>query len=198
MSDQQNPRAVALGLTTAMAIKNAGAAAEAKIRKEAGDVFRRGERLVVSSPYDDDVDLAELTVTKPKAAPAVTDEAAFTAWMAKQYPEQCEDRVSIDPACMDDVIAFLEEHAPDYLMDERVVRPWAREAVLKLSLEAKEPRGPGGEVGDDAPPGISMVTAKSVVQVKLTADAVPTVGRMLADGMARNVIPSLPATEDAA
>lgn len=188
-----NPRDAALGFIVAKGIATAASTAEKRLRAEAEEVFRRGDRLTVESPYDDGTELGTVTMTKPAPVAAVTDETAFVGWMADRYPDQCDDEVSIDPACMADAIAYLAEHAPDYLTRPRtVVRPWAREAVLKLSLDAGQPIGPGGECDADAPAGVAVNRPKPTVQVRLTPNAVPTVGRMLADGIADSVLPALP------
>lgn len=179
------PRDTALAFIVTKAFGDAAKAADKHLRSIAPDAFLEGDRVVVPSPYDRRMRLGTVTMTNPApvASIDVASEDAFTAWMAERYPDQVEESCRILPGSMAAAIAVLVEHAPHLLDEPEVrVRPWAREAVLKASVAEGKPVGPGGEVDQDAPPGVTVHKPAGTPQVRMNPEAMPVIGQMLRDG----------------
>ena len=106
--ESQDPRATALAFVVAKGIGSAAAAVEKQLRARADEVFRRKDRIPVYSPYDDEVELGTVSMTNPSLTAVVDDEPAFTAWMADQYPDQCETVQTILPGPQPGVLSGEE------------------------------------------------------------------------------------------
>jgi hypothetical protein len=159
--------------------------------------LRRGDRLTITDPFNDDVKIGTVSKTDPDDTAEVTDPAAFRDWMATHYPENVRHQRHITGP-MDEVVAVLAEHAPHLLSEEAVeVRPWARDEVLRKSVTAGVPVGPGGELDV---PGVTVKKGKPTLQVRPNAKAEQVIdglwasGRLAFDATFR---PQLPASEDA-
>ena len=140
-------------------------------------LLRPGARFVVDNPADPDRELGTVTVPKPSPPKhAVTDEPALHEWIRTHHDDLCRDDDQLTPGRTADIIAALRDYAPDdviadLVQTKRVVPAWAVEDILRASDEAGQAVGPGGEIDDDAPPGVALRSRTSVPSVKLTPDA---------------------------
>ena len=116
-----------------------------------------GDRLSVAG-------IGKIWRTEPSGTARIADRQAFTAWMAEHYPDQVLVETRIAPGWESDAITVLEQHAPRLLRKATTVCDWAESTVLKLSEQARQPCGPGGETDVPGvayePPGPGVVTVK--------------------------------------
>ena len=132
-------------------------------RAALADEMTNGDRVGVTAPGEPDVEIGLVYRTKPKPTAAVTDRAAFTAWMSQHYPDNVESAARLT-GDWSEIFAVLERHAPHLLDRYTAVRDWAEEEVLHLTVRAKQACGPGGELDIPGvayePPGPGTVTVK--------------------------------------
>jgi hypothetical protein len=174
-----DPVVAAERFATVKALAEGFAALLNTMRENADLAFRPKQRQPVVSPTDPNLELALVSMTNPSPKAAVTDQTAFEAWMRERYPEKFQTRDRLIGSTTD-VIAALRAYVPEFVLDSLVTTEdylpdWETKAVLTHSKGAGCPVGPGGETGEDAPPGITVETPHPTVQVRLTEDAVPHV-----------------------
>lgn len=147
-------------------------------RKELAEEMANGDRTNVSDPEDSSTDLGYVLRTKTKGSATVSDRDKFTAWVAEAYP----DRIKYIPTIADltAAVEVLQEHAPHLLDVKTAVEPWAEHEILLLTAKAKQPCGPGGEVGV---PGVIYEPPKSgTINVKVSEEAPEVFGRLWRQG----------------
>lgn len=133
-------------------------------REESTPHLKKGDTLAVRSPLDD-TRIARVLRTDPDPTAAVTDQAALEKWVVKRYPEKLVGRWEIRN--MSAAIDVLRAHAPHLVAFVESVPDWAVNELVKKSATAGQPVGYGGEVDDDAPPGITIETPDGVLQVRV-------------------------------
>ncbi|ACU39376.1 hypothetical protein [Actinosynnema mirum] len=115
----------------------------------------RGSVNYASDPRDPERQIAQVAISKSTWTAKVVDLSALEQWVRATYPDKLQRRTRIT-GTEQDVINVLERFAP-YLLDQVVEVPV--EAVRELELKSREAReacGWGGEVGEQAPPGIAV------------------------------------------
>lgn len=172
------PRDLAARALVTKCVADVAADAIRARRTELADALTNGDRIQVSAPDDPELDLGMVLRTKPKGSASITDQAAFTAWMAAAYPDRVERAATVvDPAA---AIEVLSEHAPHLVALTAVVAPWAESEVLTCTTRAKEPCGPGGELDV---PGVTYEPPRpGVVTVKLSEDGPAVIEQLWREG----------------
>lgn len=153
-----------------------------QVRADLNEALANADRVNVLDPDDPDTKLGTAWKTEPKASARVPDEHALLAWFKAHYPDRVDTHLTIDPARMEDAIVHLHEHFPEVLSHVQTVAPWARDEVLKLTIKAREPVGPEGELDALAPPVEYIPPKAGVVTVKPSEDAPDVVRRLWAQG----------------
>lgn len=168
-----------LGVTQLSRVR--AASAEQALRTEVVTALRRGGSRAAVNPYTGEK-IAQVTVSETAYKADVVDPSATTEWVKATYPAKTRKVVKVrEGFTPEDVLRALEVLAP-YMVEEVVeVEPWVlRELELK-SQQAGTPMGWGGEVGENAPPGIKVVQPDSTVRVTFSPHAVDVVDGMLAN-----------------
>ncbi len=164
-----------LGVLTVLQSRVAEAVGEA--RTAVLQATRKGDTLTVAHP-DSDEEIAKVTHSKPKPKAVVTDVRALDAWVLTNYPNKAATKVIGSQA---DVLDVLREHAPFLLEEVAEVRDWARNELTVKSSAAGEPVGFGGEIGENAPPGIKVITPDGVLRVLVAKNAAEVVDQLWLD-----------------
>ena len=193
-----SPREAAQRFAVAAAFEKIAKGQLAELRNDVAPlVFEPGDRLVAKSPADPSVKLAAVTATDPESTAKVTDPEAFHQWMRDNYPDRCEERDLLVGSTAQ-VIDALREHCPADVLARLVTtdvvpRDWATAEVLTLTKTAGAPVGPGGEMDENAPPGVELEQKPSVVQVRLEPGAVEHVRQVWDNARAAIPTPATPA-----
>lgn len=174
----------ALLIRTAVATRNAVRAREAEeeAKAEAVKVLRRGSTQMATNPLKPEEEFVQVTVSKATYSAEAEDRPLTEGWVRERYADKLEKKTRlIGTATEQDVMNVLRTFAP-YLLEEVEFVPdhVIRELELK-SAKARQPMGWGGEVGDDAPPGI--VVRKSNPQVKVTFRNLDVVDDLILNGV---------------
>lgn len=174
----------ALLVRASVAYRNALRAqdAEASAKADVVRVLRRGATVPATNPLKPDEEFVQVTVSKLTWKANVVDRAATDEWVKEKYPNRIEKKTRLlRSVTEEDLFKVLRHHAP-YLLEEIDIVPdhVVRELELK-STKARQPMGWGGEVDDDAPPGI--VVAGSTPQVKITFRNVEVVDDLILNGI---------------
>lgn len=138
--------------------------AEKAAKKEVVEAFRRGATQVAADPRKPDEEIAQITVSKVTWSAQALDRAAVDEWVKAKYADKAEKKVRI--ICTDeDVLNIMRTFAPYYLEEVHVVPDHViRELELKSEV-AHQPMGWGGEIGDDAPPGIAVTPSDPKITI---------------------------------
>lgn len=143
--------------------KQADEAATADVVKVLG---RKGSRAVMN-PLRPDEEFVQITVSKLTYSAQTVDRTATEEWVKQRYADKVEKVTRVSSTTTgQDIINVLKQFAP-YLLDLDVpVVPdnVIRELELK-SQKAQRPAGFGGEVDEDAPPGIVVTPSTPKVYV---------------------------------
>lgn len=151
------------------------------------ETLRRGATQVAVSPLDAEQEIAQVTVSKTTWSAKAVARAETEEWVKARYPEKVEKKTrQLSTVTEQDVLNVLSTFAPYYLEEVEVVPDHViRELELKAEV-AHEPMGWGGELGDDAPPGIRVFPSdpKVVVTFRDTRaiDALIDAGVVTVDG----------------
>lgn len=149
-------------------------------RTDLADTLANGDRVNVTSPDDPNVDIGMVYRTKPKGTPAVTDQAQFTKWMLDNYPDRVQQIPTIKPGDIGEAVVVLRRHAPHLVTTTPTVMDWAVNEVLKLTEQARQACGPGGELDV---PGVAYEPPKpGAVTVKLSDDGPAVIERLWRTG----------------
>lgn len=151
-------------------------------RAELADEMANGDRVKVTDPDNPGVKVGMVYRTDPAGTGIITDRRAFLAWMAEHYPDRVDTEVTLptDLKRVADAVQVLYEQAPHLLAEALVVAPWAENEVLKLTEQARQPCGPGGEL--DVPGVAYEPPAPGVVTVKLSEDGPAVIERLWREG----------------
>ncbi|GHH57408.1 hypothetical protein [Lentzea cavernae] len=142
--------------------KKADEAAKADVVKVLG---RKGS-LPVMNPLNPAEEFVQVTVSKLTYSAKVVDPAATKGWIEARYADKVEKRKRITtkyPAHA--IIEILEKLAPFLLEEVDVIPDHVLNELTQKSRQAQQPMGFGGEVGEDAPPGIVVEPSDPKVYV---------------------------------
>lgn len=117
---------------------------------------------------DSGLKLGTVLVTDPDPQWVVTDKAAFEAHL-RSYPGNLEDVAEIDD--MDGAVAYLTEHAPQFLAFVSRVRDEARNAAFEAA-----------RAGDQVP-GVERVVPDGVLTVRPDKQASDAVAELVTAGL---------------
>jgi hypothetical protein len=177
-----NARNLALHALVTKHVADLAATAIKTRRAELADEMANGDRVNVTDPDNREIDLGHVLRTKPRGIAVITNRDAFTTWMATTYPGRVQAVITL-PTDSDRIAAAVEvlyEHARHLLSEDLVVEKWAENEVLRCTERAKEPCGPGGELGV---PGVTyQPPGDGVVTVKLSDDAPAVIERLWRNG----------------
>jgi hypothetical protein len=183
MSGDISPREAALlRLGVLTVLKQRVTEAERDARNVVSGYLNKGNNSTVVNPANPEQVIAEVGKSKPKNRAEIESRRAVEAWILANYPGKAETKtVVIAPQA--DVIEVLREHAP-FLLDEVTEVPdyVVNELVLK-SQAAGEPVGFGGEIGDKAPPGITVSAPEGTLRVVVQDGGADVVEDMWAAGV---------------
>lgn len=168
-----------LGVLTGLLVRVK--AAEGKAREEVTAALGKGDAKTARSPIDDDV-LIKASMSDPKDEATVIDRKAVDAWICDNYLAKTEIVTRIIGSNAD-VLDALREHAPFLVEDVRVVPDWAVNELVVKSAGAGEPVGYGGEMGEQAPPGIKVSKPDGRLTVSKGKNAQHALEQMWAAGL---------------
>lgn len=113
-----------------------------------------------------------MTASETSYKAEFTDRSAAAEWTLKNYEEKAETRTRVRPDVPEhEWINVLRKHASYMLEEVREVPEYVLADLLRKSQAAGEPMGFNGELGENAPPGISVTKPDSVLSVKFYAPA---------------------------
>lgn len=139
-----------------------------------------GDRISVASPDSSETVIGMVYRTKPSGSARVTDKVAFTAWMRENHPLNVEIVHQIATDRWDEAVKILETFAPDLLTSEPMVSSWAEKEVLELTVRARRPCGPQGEL--DLPGVLYEPPSGGTVTVRLSEEGPAEIERLWRDG----------------
>lgn len=171
-------------IRAAVAHRNAERAKEADAAASADvvNMLGRGGSLPVMNPLNAGEEFVQVTVSKLIYSAKTVDPAATKAWISERYADKVEKRRRLSTKfTAQQVIEILEDLAPFLLETVEFVPDHVLNELQKKSQLAQQPMGFGGEVGEDAPPGI--VVEPSTPQVRVTFRKVDVVDDLLACGI---------------
>jgi len=158
-------------------------------RHDLAEAMANGDRVSVVAPGHPDLNLGKVWRTEPKGTAAVTDALAFTDWMIEHYPDRVIGEYQIVEGHWNEVVAVLLEHAPHLLREHRQVVGWAENEVLRMTEQARQACGPGGECDVPGvayePPGAGVVTVTLSEDGPAAIEALWRAGRIDLDGTVR-------------
>jgi hypothetical protein len=171
-------------IRAAVAHRNAERAKEADAAASADvvSVLGRGGSLPVMNPLNAGEEFVQVTVSKLTYSAKTVDPAATKEWIKERYAEKVETRRRLSTKFTEQqVIEILEDLAPFLLETIEVVPDHVLNELQQKSRRAQQPIGFGGEVGEDAPPGI--VVEPSIPQVRITFRNAAIVDDLIVSGV---------------
>lgn len=142
--------------------KKADEAAKVDVVKVLG---RKGS-LPVMNPLNPGEEFVQVTVSKLTYAAKTLDRSATDTWVEARYSEKLEERTRLVAGTTErDVFNVLKQFAPYLLETVKVVPDHVIHELELKSKHAQQPMGFGGEVGEDAPPGIVVEPSTPKVYV---------------------------------
>jgi hypothetical protein len=178
-----SPRdAALLRLGVLTVLKNRVMEAERDARDAVSGYLNKGNNSTVTNPLNGEQSIAEVSKTKPRNKADVVNRRAVETWILANYPGKVESKTVVIGSEAD-VIDVLREHAP-FLLDQVTEVPdyVVNELVLK-SQAAGQPVGFGGEVGEKAPPGITVSAPDGQLRVVVQEGGAEAVEEMWAAGV---------------
>jgi hypothetical protein len=178
-----SPRdAALLKLGVLTVLKNRVTEAERDARNVVSGLLAKGDNSTVSNPANPEQAIVEVNKSKPKSRAIVESRRDVEAWIRANYPGKTETKTVIIGS-QADVVDVLREHAP-FLLDKVTEIPdyVVNELVLK-SQAAGEPVGFGGEIGEKAPPGITVSAPEGTLRVIVQDGGADIVEEMWAAGL---------------
>lgn len=178
--------ALVLGVLSVYEKETKKAYAEARARVVSERMMRQGDRTTIRDPRDEERKLGVAGVTDPSRVAEVIDPDAFATYVAGFHPDGMEhaERI-IRPEKLAEVVAIIEEAAPDYLTWTKPrVRARTQEELLKKAAKENAPV-PG--VAIRKKPGHAYVSG-------LTEDALDVFRELVAEGVV-DPTRALPAAE---
>lgn len=156
---------------------------ERELRDQVVAVVPPGGTWVIVDPRNPDRKLLQATVSKTSWVAKVTERWRTEKWVVDEYPAKARREWRLKPHFTQaDAMKALFDLAPkmfeevDYVEDHVI-----RELELKSQL-AGEPVGFGGEIGEHAPPGITVTKPDSKVVVTVPEDAYDAFGELIVSG----------------
>lgn len=147
----------AILVRAAVANHNADRAVKADVaaKKDVVKVLGRKGSRPVMNPLNPAEEFVQVTVSKLTYTAKPVDPAATRQWIEQKYPEKVEKRRRITTKfSAQHIIEILEDLAPFLLETVKVIPDHVLGELVRKSQQAQQPMGFGGEVGEDAPPGI--------------------------------------------
>lgn len=178
-------RDIAVRVAVAKYIGDVANATVKSAKKTLEGSMSNGDR--VKAVTDDGSVVGLVWRTDPKGTAVVTDRPALTAWVVENYPERIDTEYVPIPWHL--VVKVLEEHAPELLTGSQVIAPWAEGEILRNTVKAKHPCGPGGEA--DVPGVAYEPPAPGVVTAKLSDDAAGVIGELWRSGRISPIVDDL-------
>ncbi len=122
------------------------------------------------------------TATEMSYQASVEDRSKAAAWVLTNYAEKAEHRVRISPEVPErEVINVVRSHAKHMLEEVVEVPDYVLNELAQKAGQAGQPIGFGGEVGENAPPGIKVTQPDSYLSVKYYDPAGDIVATLRAD-----------------
>ena len=107
------------------------------------------------------------TATEMAYQACVEDRSKTEEWVLAEYPEKAEHRVRISPEVPErEVLNVIRSHAKHMLEEVVEVPDYVLHELVQKARQAGQPIGFGGEVGENAPPGIKVTQPDSYLTVK--------------------------------
>lgn len=176
------PRDVALRLGVLTVLKARVTEAEQDARRALAALMAKGDTTVVTNPVNPVQEIATVTRSKPKPKADVTSRSKVEEWVRANYPGKVETKTRVTGP-QHEVLEVLREHAPWLIEDTTVVPDYVVNELCLLASRAGEPVGFGGEMGEHAPPGITVNTPEGSLRVTVAAGGVDVVEEMWAAGV---------------
>jgi len=121
-----------------------------------------------------------VTMPKPMTSATVTDEGALLAWAEEHQPGHVEDAAEV--AVCEELVAYLGEHAPQFLRHSRRPDPqWAADVLAALQRDGRWVTRDGEPVTEV--PGVTVSKGSPVPRVTLGEDAAEIIGAAWRDGL---------------
>lgn len=157
---------------------------ETQVRANAVEALGEGGRKFTYNPLNHKEKLWHSTVSETQYQAHVTDRAAAEAWVCEQYPFKTRTRKRLVPGTrMDEVIEALLKVAP-YLVEDYVeVEDHVLHELEQKSKLARQPMGFGGEIGEHAPPGITVTKPKPSMRVTFEDGAAEAIDELILRGV---------------
>jgi len=158
---------LALRLGVAQVNREQAEETEKTLREQAVKAWGEGGKRSTLNPLNPKDKLWHCTASETKYRAQVTDRSATEEWVKENYPLKARKRMRIVPGTsMDEIVQAVINSGATYLVEEvvEVEDHVLRELELKAQ-QAREPIGFGGEIGADAPPGISVTKPASKMLV---------------------------------
>lgn len=157
---------------------------ERELRDQVVATVPSGGTWPVVDPRNPENKLWHSTVSKTSYVAKVTERAATEKWVRAEYPAKTR-RESRLKECFTqaDAMKALQDLAPGMFEEVDVVEDHLiRELELKSQL-AGQPMGFNGELGEHAPPGITVTKPEPTVLVKFTDAAEAAVEELILAGV---------------
>ena len=147
-------------------------AEERELRDQVVATVPSGGTWPIVDPRDPDRKLMQATVSKTSYVARVTDRAATEKWVKAEYPAKTRREPRLKECFTQaDAMKALQDLAPGMFEEVDVVEDHLlRELELKSQM-AGQPMGFGGEIGEHAPPGITVTKPDPTVVVTFTKSA---------------------------
>jgi hypothetical protein len=122
------------------------------------------------------------TATEMAYQACVEDQSKAAAWVLAHYAEKAEHRIRVSPEVPErEVINVIRSHAKHMLEEVVEVPDYVLHELVQKAKQAGQPIGFGGEVGENAPPGIKVTQPDSYLSVKYYGPATDIVETLRAD-----------------
>jgi len=148
----------ALAIKAAVARRSKARAIEAERVATAAVVAAYGAegRKQAADPSGSGRVISQVTVDKAGYKATVTDPKEVEQWVRKKYPEKLQKKTRIVPGQEEAVILALRQYAGFLLEEYEDIPDYVISGLLSKCEQAHKPMGWGGEIDDDAPPGIKV------------------------------------------
>lgn len=159
-------------------------AEERELRDQVVATVPSGGTWPIVDPRDPDRKLMQATVSKTSYVARVTDRAATEKWVKAEYPAKTRREPRLKECFTQaDAMKALQDLAPGMFEEVDVVEDHLlRELELKSQM-AGQPMGFGGEIGEHAPPGITVTKPDPTVVVTFTKSAPDVFDELTAGGV---------------
>lgn len=155
---------------------------EAQLRAEVVKALRAGGKRPFYDPRNPEQKLWHATASETTYQAHVIDRSKTEEWVRERYPAKLRPRTKLREGFTDeDVLQVLRKHAAYMIEDVEEVQDWVlRELELKSQL-AGQPMGWGNEIGEHAPPGITVTKPDSTVKMTFSPRAAEVIEALIID-----------------